>query len=138
VGVVQTFATVDQVLARLRLPASHPDAAYVADATAEANELVSAWLSIGDLREPLAPVPVGVVNATVGVAMRVYRFKDAASDVSEQWGDLGPAPSMPRDPLAGYYDRLAPYRPGAAWAPGTIPSQPAPPALAARRVVPGA
>ena len=119
-GTVQTFATPAAVLAYLRLPPDHPDAQRVADATAEANELVSRWLAIGELQPDLDPVPVGVVNATVSAATRLYRWKDVAGDIADAWGDAGPTPMTPRDPLAGAYDRLAPYRPGAASAPGDV------------------
>jgi hypothetical protein len=129
------YVTPDEVLARLRLPAAHADADYVTDCTYAANELVDNYLQrsaepvprwneknhrIDDAAPPWPPLdppyPPPVVRAALGVAIRVYRFKDAESDVSDTWGDTG-ALRVPRDPLAGYRDMLNPYRPGAAWAP---------------------
>lgn len=129
------YVTPDEVMARLRMPAAHADAGYVADCTDAANDLVDNYLErtgdpvqvfnekahrLPDLPAPYPPLtepfPAAVVRAALGVAIRVYRFKDAESDVADTWGDQG-ALRIPRDPLAGYRDMLNPYRPGAAWAP---------------------
>jgi hypothetical protein len=129
------YVTPDEVMERLRLPAAHADAGYVADCTEAANELVDNYLErngdpvvvynekghrLPDQPAPYPPLtepfPRPVWRAALGVAIRVYRFKDAESDVSDTWGDTA-ALRIPRDPLAGYRDMLNPYRPGAAWAP---------------------
>lgn len=120
------FVTVADVLGRLRLDATDVDAEYIAYCTAAANDLVAAELrrsmtgADGEL-DPVAdlgpPYPLTVWRAALGVAIRVYRFKDAESDVAETWGDSGGALRIPRDPLAGYRDLLAPSMHGAAWAP---------------------
>lgn len=111
----------DDVMERLRLPAGHPDAVYVARCAGVANERVDDYLrpvSLVDGTTPpvLDPVPESVWRAALGAAIRVYRFKDADTDVSDTWGDSGPL-RIPRDVLAGYYPMLDPYRPGSAWAP---------------------
>jgi hypothetical protein len=129
------YVAVADVLARLRKKDSDPDAAYIAACTDVANELVDNYLERSD--EPVVrynekahrlpdapppyppltpPYPPPVWRGALGVAIRIYRFKDAESDVSDTWGDQG-ALRIPRDPLAGYRDMLNPYRPGAAWAP---------------------
>ena len=110
------------VMERLRLPAGHPDAAYVARCAGVANERVDDYLrpvSLVDGTTPpeLVPVPESVWRAALGAAIRVYRFKDAESDVAETWGDQAAPLRIPRDVLAGYYPMLDPYRPGVAWAP---------------------
>lgn len=137
------YATPVEVVARLRLPAGHPDAAYVALCTEAANELVDNWLErtgtptdplpdplpspagklLEDARAPRPalppldpPYPAGVRRAAIGVAIRIYRHKDAESDVADAWGDQGQL-RIPRDPLAGYRDQLAPWRDPAGWAP---------------------
>ena len=137
------YTTAAEVMARLRLPAGHTDAAFVALCTDAANDLVDSWLErTGTPPEPLpdplpspagklleltgtprpalppleAPYPASVIRAATGVAIRIYRHKDAESDVSDSWGDPG-ALRIPRDPLAGYRDMLAPYRDPAGWAP---------------------
>ena len=109
------------VLARLRMTLESPDADYVARCTGVANERVDDYLrpvSLVDGTTPdvLDPVPESVWRAALGAAIRIYRFKDAESDVSDTWGDTAPL-RIPRDPLAGYLPLLDPYRPGSAWAP---------------------
>jgi len=109
---VPHYVTATEVLERLRLPANHPDAAYVIRCTAAANELVDDELAVVlDV-----PYPESVWRAALGVAIRVYRFKDAESDVANAWSDTG-ALRIPRDPLAGYRDLLTPWCHGSKWAP---------------------
>lgn len=129
------YVTADDVMARLRLPDGHPDAAYVAECTTAANELVDNYLDRHETEVPyvnekghrdgtivvgapplVPPYPRSVWRAALGVAIRIYRFKDAESDVSDTWNDTG-ALRIPRDPLAGYRDMLNPWRPGLAFAP---------------------
>jgi hypothetical protein len=115
------YVEVADVMERLRLPAGHPDANYVARCTGVANERVDDYLRPVDLLDGttpavLDPVPESVWRAALGAAIRVYRFKDTESDVSDTWGDTAPL-RIPRDVLAGYYPMLDPYRPGTAWAP---------------------
>lgn len=108
------YATAAEVLARLRMPASSPDAEYVGLCTDAANEHVDSWL---ELAEPLtAPYPAGLRRSAIGVAIRIYRFRDTEANIDEGWGPEGPV-SLPADPLAGYRDLLAKYRNGAAWSP---------------------
>ena len=109
---VPVFVTADDVIARLRLPVGHPDIAYVARCTTAANELVDDELAV-DLS---VPYPESVWRAALGVAIRIYRFKDAESDVSDAWSDTG-ALRIPRDPVAGYRDLLTPWCHGSKWAP---------------------
>jgi len=115
------YVDVADVLARLRMAAGAPDAGYVTRCTEVANERVDDYLrpvSLVDGTTPavLDPIPESVWRGALEAAIRVYRMKDAASDVSETWGDQGPV-QVPRDPLAGSYPLLDPYRPGSAWAP---------------------
>jgi hypothetical protein len=115
------YVDVADVMERLRLPAGHRDAGYVARCTEVANERVDDYLrpvSLVDATTPpvLDPVPGSVWRAALGAAIRVYRFKDVESDVADTWGDTAPL-RIPRDVLAGYYPMLDPYRPGSAWAP---------------------
>ena len=117
----QVYVDVADVLERLRLDAGHRDAGYIADCTAAANELVDEYLRPADpvsgvRPAPLTPIPSPVWRAALGAAIRIYRFKDAESDVADTWGDTGQL-RIPRDPLAGYREMLDPYRPGWAWAP---------------------
>jgi len=115
------YVDIADVLARLRKQPTDPDADYIAACTTVANERVDDYLrpvSLVDATTPpvLDPIPESVWRAALGAAMRVYRFKDSESDVSDTWGDQG-ALRIPRDVLAGYYPMLDPYRPGSAWAP---------------------
>lgn len=117
-----SYVDVGDVLERLRMKPGDPDADYVAACTDVANERVDDYLrpvSLVDGTTPavLDPVPRSVWRAALGVAIRVYRFKDTEADVADTWGDAGPL-RIPRDPLAGYLPLLDPYRPGVAWAPG--------------------
>jgi hypothetical protein len=113
------FVTPAEVLERLRKKSTDGDAGYIADCTVAANALVAAELTRGDPALQLVigpPWPELVWRAALGVAIRIYRFKDAESDVSDTWGDAG-ALRIPRDPVAGYRDLLAPYLHGSTWAP---------------------
>jgi hypothetical protein len=117
------FVTVADVLARLRKSAGDRDAGYIAECTAVANELVATELrrsmsgAVGETDPAVAALGTAAVwRAALGVAIRVYRFKDAESDVADTWGDSG-AIRIPRDPLAGYRDLLTPSMHGATWAP---------------------
>jgi hypothetical protein len=112
---VPEYCTLEDVLARLRIPTGHPDAGYVDECRAAAAELVATELGV-DLTDPLtwpAPwpseqIPNAVHRAAIGVTIRIYRFKDVESDVADTWGPTG-AVQIPRDPLAGYVDLLAPF-----------------------------
>lgn len=109
------YATPAEVMARLHLPPTHPDADYIAVCTDAANDLIDHWLDRGD--DPLeAPYPSAVNRAAIGASIRVYRFRDTETNLDDSWG-TEPIVALPRDPLAGYVDLLGPYRPGAAWAP---------------------
>jgi hypothetical protein len=115
---VTEYVTTPDVLARLRKSAADRDAAYIARCTAAANELIGAELARGDTPVVLDPVPELAWRAALGVAIRIYRFKDAESDVADTWGDSATgALRIPRDPLAGYRDLLTPSMPGSSWAP---------------------
>lgn len=109
-----TYATPAEVLARLRMTDTSPDATYVALCTDAANEHIDSWLQ---LDTPfVAPYEAGLRRSAIGVAVRIYRFRDTEANIDEGWGPEGPV-SLPADPLAGYRDVLAKYRSGAAWAP---------------------
>ena len=115
------YTTPDLVLARLRLPADDQDAGYVASCTATANARVDTWLARTDPADTawpplLAPYPDPVVYAATGIAVRLYRGKDAMSDVSESWDSTLPL-RVARDPLEGFVAELAPYRHPREWAP---------------------
>lgn len=111
------YCTLDDVRTRLRLPVDHPDLDYLDDCRMTACHLIAQRLDV-DLTLPdtwpppwpsdPAAVPYPVHRAAIGVTIRVYRFKDAESDVSEGWDGAAPL-RIPRDPLAGYRDLLAPY-----------------------------
>jgi hypothetical protein len=111
------YTTPALVLERLRMTDTSIDASYVTLCTAAANALVDVHLEQPADAPLVAPFPELVVRAATGVAMRIYRFRDTETNLDEAWGPEGVAVSLPRDPLAGYVDMLAPYRPGAAWAP---------------------
>lgn len=111
------YATPAEVMARLHLAPAHPDAGYVALCTDAGNELVAQWLEHDTREVPLdPPYPSAVRRAAIGAAIRVYRFRDTETSLDESWG-TEPIVALPRDPLAGYVDLLAPYRPGTAWSP---------------------
>lgn len=114
------FVDPADVLARLRMNPGSPDAGYVARCTIVANSLVWHELTRGDPLVDLArwgpPWPEPIWRAALGTAIRVYRFKDAESDVADTWGDTAPL-RIPRDPVAGYRDMLTPYQHGSTWAP---------------------
>lgn len=110
------YATVDEVLARLRMTAASPDAAYVGMCTDAANEHVDSWLQLAEPLPTDVPYPAGLRRSAIGVAIRIYRFRDTEANIDEAWGPEGPV-SLPADPLAGYRDLLAKYRSGAAWSP---------------------
>ena len=116
------YATVADVLGRLRMSDTAADADYVAMCTDAANEHIDGWINpVIDPDTPPAPVPgppyqAGLTRSAIGVAIRIYRFRDTETNLDEGWGPEGPV-SLPADPLAGYRDVLAKYRPGAAWAP---------------------
>lgn len=107
-------------MGRLRLSANDPDAEFVASCTAAANDLVDRWLERTDPESaypPLvAPYPAAVSIAASNVAIKLFRGKDAASDVAETWDATAP-PREARDPLAAEVPKLAPYRNPAGWAP---------------------
>ena len=115
------FVTPADVLARLRKDPTDRDAGYITSCTIAANALVAHELGRGELAAGLLellgpPWPEPIWRAALGVSIRVYRLKDAESDLADTWGDSG-ALHIPRDPLAGYRDLLAPYMHGSAWAP---------------------
>lgn len=97
------YCTAAEVLERLRLPPEHRDAPYVADCTEAACLLIDERL-VGldgivppDLTDPLTH------RAAIGVAIRIYRYKDAESDTADNWQTVaGNQIRIPRDPLAGY------------------------------------
>ena len=94
------YCTVADVLERLRLTDSHPDAPYVGECTAVACELIDDRLSVlvdGIPTPPAAPYPRRLWRAAVGVATDVYRLKDRDSDTSGTWTTTAPAPP-PRIP----------------------------------------
>lgn len=108
------YTTAARVLERLRLPASDPDAAYIAECAEAANERVDIWLGRTDPLDlvwpPLVPpFPMTVTLAATDVAIRRYRGKDGSSDVAETWGDNFPV-QRPRDPLLAATPELAAYR----------------------------
>jgi hypothetical protein len=109
------YCTVGDVLERLRLPDTDPDAGYIGRCTNAACELIDDYLA--GRTEPLpVPMPDSIWRAAVGVSIRIYRFKDVDTDVSESY-EFGGSLRIPRDPLAGYGDILKLYRPGRNWAP---------------------
>lgn len=116
VPVAPEYATPAEVMARLHLAPAHPDADYVAMCTDAANALVDRHLERPDDDPLAAPYPAAVKRAATGAAIRVYRFRDTETNLDESWG-TEPVVALPRDPLAGYTDLLAAYRPGAAWSP---------------------
>lgn len=111
-------------MARLRLPAGHPDAAYVALCTDTANEWADDYLGRTDdpadpdaAYPPLtAPYPAGVRRDVLAIALREYRRKDAESDVSDSWAEQSYL-RVPRDPAAGNLSGLARWRNPREWAP---------------------
>lgn len=114
------YTTPELVMARLRLSAGDVDALYVETCAATANTLVDHWLDRDELDTdpypPLtAPFPAPVVYAATGAAVRLYRGKDASSDVAEVWSESGPI-RVARNPLEGFVDELAPYRHPRGWA----------------------
>ena len=110
------YATPAEVMARLHLPPTHPDADYVALCTDAANGAIDDYLERPDDDPLVAPYPARVVRSAIGAAIRIYKFQDTGTNLDPAFG-TEPIVSLPRDPLAGYVDLLAPYRPGAAWAP---------------------
>jgi hypothetical protein len=115
------YTNVDRVLARLRLPVSDPDAAYIAECAEAANERIHQWLGRTDPLDPLwppllEPFPATVTKAATEMAVREYRGKDGSSDVAETWGDNFPV-QRPRDPLLAAAATLAAYRNPREWSP---------------------
>ena len=113
------YCTPEDVMARLRLDPAHRDAAYVARCTTAACELIDEYLvtvgADGVETLPAPPFPESVRIGAEFAAIRVYRGKDAASDVSETWtgGAVGTGQlqiRVPRDPLAGLTDYFAPLK----------------------------
>ena len=95
------YCTPADVLERLRLATDHPDAAYVAECTTVACELIDdrsglSWTSDGVPVLPAPPYPRRLWRAAIGVATDVYRYKDREADTSGTWG-TAPAPP-PQDP----------------------------------------
>ena len=109
------------VMERLRLPAGDVDEDYIAECADAANDLVDNYLGRtdpADTRWPplVAPFPPAVVLAATATAIKLYRGKDATSDVAETWDATLPLQDE-RPPLAGQYARLAPYRHPREWVP---------------------
>lgn len=109
------YCTAADVLARLRLPADHPDAAYVADCTTTANELIDDRLGYEDadgvIVYPLPPYPRRLWRAAVGAATDIYRLKDRESDTSGTWSTApAPPPRIPNNVLDRYDALIAPSR----------------------------
>jgi len=113
--VTSAYCTPADVLARLRLTDTHPDAAYVADCTTAACELIDERLGYldadGVLVLPPTPYPRRLWRAAVGAASDIYRFKDREADTSGTWATApAGAPRIPNDPLERYDALLAPSR----------------------------
>lgn len=110
------YCTPADVLERLRLDTAHRDAAYVADCTTAACELIDDDLGYyddtGTLVLPGPPYPLRLWRAAVGVAEDIYRFKDREADTAGTWS-TAPAVSPPRvlnNPLDRYRALLDPSR----------------------------
>lgn len=97
------YATAAEVLGRLRMAPGHVDAPYVGECLDAACLLIDNRLLGADGLVPLDPVDDGTHRAAIGVAIRLYRYKDAEADTSDTWSATPGAPvRIPRDPLAGY------------------------------------
>ena len=97
------YCTAAEVMERLRLPPEHRDAVYVADCTEAACILIDDRLMALDGTTPPELVDATTHRAAIGVAIRLYRYKDAEADVSDTWAaTAGNQIRVPRDPLAGY------------------------------------
>lgn len=97
------YCTPAEVLERLRMPPEHRDAQYVTDCTEAACTLIDNRLLALD--GTLAPdlIDPATHRAAIGVAIRLYRYKDAESDTADSWQAVaGNQIRVPRDPLAGY------------------------------------
>lgn len=108
------YTTTGLVLERLRLSAGDVDEDYIAECVDAANDLVDNHLGRTDPTDtrwpPLTdPFPPSVVVAATAAAIKLYRGKDATSDVAEAWDSSLPLTDE-RPPLAGQYARLGPYR----------------------------
>jgi hypothetical protein len=114
--VTSAYCTPADVLARLRLAPDHPDAAYVADCTTVACELIDDRLAVlvdDVLTPPAPPYPRHLWRAAVSAAVDVYRNKDRDSDTAGSWANgtaAAPPPRIPNDVLERVDALLAPAR----------------------------
>ena len=110
------YCTPADVLERLRMPADHPDAAYVTECTTVACELIDDRLGYYDtdaelVLPPGPPYARRLWRAAIGVATDVYRYKDREADTSGTWASAPAAPPrIPNNPLERYESLLAPDR----------------------------
>lgn len=109
------YCTPADVLARLRLADTHPDAPYVTDCTTAACELIDDRLGYrdddGNLILPVPPYPKRLWRAAIGVATDIYRYKDREADTSGTWTSAPASPPrIPNDPLERYDALLTPSR----------------------------
>lgn len=109
------YCTAADVLERLRLPADHPDAPYVAECTIVACELIDDRIGYPDadgvIVLPIPPYPRRLWRAAIGVATDVYRYKDREADTSGTWGTApAPPPRIPNNVLERYDALLTPSR----------------------------
>jgi hypothetical protein len=109
------YCTAADVLERLRLTDTHPDALYVADCTTAACELIDDRLGYPDddgvTVLPLPPFERRLWRAAVGVAIDIYRYKDREADTSGTWANApAPPPRIPNNVLDRYDALLAPSR----------------------------
>jgi len=100
------YCIVADVLERLRLPPTHPDAPYIGECTTAACELIDDRLSVlvdDVLTPPEPPYPRRLWRAAIGVATDVYRLKDRDADTSGTWSTApAPAPRIPNNVLERY------------------------------------
>ena len=108
------YCTAADVLERLRLAPDHPDAAYVAECTTAACELIDDRLAVdvdGVPTPPAPPYPRALWRAAIGAATDIYRLKDREADTSGTWGTApAPPPRIPNNVLDRYDALLAPSR----------------------------
>ena len=112
------YCTVADVLERLRLSESHPDAPYVAECVTVACELIDDRIGYPALVDdelvivlPAPPYARSLWRAAIGVATDVYRYKDREADTSGTWGTApAPPPRIPNNVLERYDALLNPSR----------------------------
>jgi hypothetical protein len=99
-----------RALAVLRLDPADADAQRVADAAAQAVELVDAELDMPIPYLDAASIPAPVMEAAVNLTVEGYRRKDAPFGLTDSWSVDGSYLRLSADVMKSTKSQLRPYK----------------------------